>query len=335
MQLPKLTAIRHILPAAPLKPVEAENCPAKCPDVPKIRHLSNEEYPHAADGCIVQKGESSTTFSDDARMKQGKGMLKSCPEGLQEDNITRGLVMVHLESAGVIFTSQSVASFSQEEDIERKFNIIIHKPDGTVMTRIAMLDTGCERDVVSEEVVEAVDGPTTPYGGFSLVAVGGQMINPIGQIRLDWNIAERPKIYTNNFWVLKSDDSTGFDGMLCGDTIRKMKFYKINHDVWCQWGNCSWFKQRRQCWQKGGGDHAQLLSECKGHPLETTTGGKMTAGRTASSDGKESSGRARGGNTSAADNERLSPVLRRYQCFHRSAWWMRSIKMSQVDQVPI
>ena len=108
--------------------------------------------------------------------------------------------------------------------------MVIDKPNGQRMTRVAKLDTGAARNVISRHLAVSTGAFMRKYQGQPLRAAGNRpMICPKEEVTLEWHVSEKPWQYQSDFVVLEDDDCRDrFDILLCEDEIAERHFYERN-----------------------------------------------------------------------------------------------------------
>lgn len=109
--------------------------------------------------------------------------------------------------------------------------MVVHLPRDMVATRMTILDTVAEADVISIEVVESLDLSKGKYEGPPL-AMAMFFYKPEWQTTFDWHVAKFHKVYTTAFVVLDEKHCGDFDIMIGRDTIERVGFYQRNSKVW-------------------------------------------------------------------------------------------------------
>lgn len=127
--------------------------------------------------------------------------------------------------------TDEVASSGESEELSSRFYIVLHLPEAKVKMFICHLDTAADADILSQKVVDNLGMKMDPYEGGSLHPLGAP-IQPIGQLTLDWHVAEFSKTYTTTFVVLDPHSTRSFDALLGFATLRRIGFYVKNKAVW-------------------------------------------------------------------------------------------------------
>ena len=132
-----------------------------------------------------------------------------------------------------VTTFHDLPGSAQQSDFETTFKMVIHtgRADPQIALRIGKLDTASDVDAVSEDVVTSLGMTMGRYAGPPILPLGPP-IKPVGEIQLEWHIATREKTYTTRFAVLKNKHSRGFDVLLGRQTIKNIRFYDKNRNVW-------------------------------------------------------------------------------------------------------
>ena len=112
------------------------------------------------------------------------------------------------------------------------FYIDIHSPGCKTTRCIAQLDTGSDVNVISQDTVEDINMSMEPYGGERVYPLGAEPIQPIGQLKLRWNVKDYKKTYTTTYVVLDKNSSRQFDILIGTRTIGEVGFYEVNNLVW-------------------------------------------------------------------------------------------------------
>lgn len=124
-----------------------------------------------------------------------------------------------------------VVHHPQPCEFKTTFRMVIHVADNLTRQRVGKLDTASKVDVISNQVVTSLGMAMEPYNGPSIAPLGPP-IHPVGQIELDWHVANRWKTYTTKFAVLDDSLTKDFDALLGVDTIKEIGFYKVDNSVW-------------------------------------------------------------------------------------------------------
>ena len=218
------------------------------PESPSVLHGQLEGHPIVRPGtqkaCALNLPEPVST--EQTKVERGRRSCSPTIHTLRADGSEKLLGAV----TGPI---QNGTDSAQRSEFKTTFKMVIHRgrADGQVSLRIAKLDTAADFDVLSEEVVTSLGMPMDKYTGPSLSPLGPP-INPIGEIQLDWHIANREKTYTTRFAVLNNNHSRGFDALFGRETIERVRFYSVNDKVWF-FENADVIHVTRGC--QGSNDH--------------------------------------------------------------------------------
>ncbi|KAI4260707.1 MAG: hypothetical protein L6R42_003927 [Xanthoria sp. 1 TBL-2021] len=135
-------------------------------------------------------------------------------------------------AATLVGSSDSPESSSKAIlDTSLSFRMIVHLPRDTIATRMTILDTAAEADIINIKVVESLNLSKEKYEGPPL-AMAMFFYKPEWQTTFDWHVAEFHKVYTTTFVVLDEKHCGDFDIMIGRDTIKRVGFYKRSHMVW-------------------------------------------------------------------------------------------------------
>ncbi|KAL8652368.1 MAG: hypothetical protein Q9226_004298 [Calogaya cf. arnoldii] len=109
--------------------------------------------------------------------------------------------------------------------------MVILLPSGEDATRVTCLETDADVDAISIDVVKDLHLITEPYQGPLPRFFGGTYV-PELQVKLDWHVPDRYKVYASTFAVFDKEHSADFDVLLGGKTIEMVGFYPINNTIW-------------------------------------------------------------------------------------------------------
>lgn len=131
----------------------------------------------------------------------------------------------------------SPASVQNREELST-FKICLNKSDEQCATRICKLDTASAVDVMSEAVFSSLGMSKDDWDGPPLMPFGERdSIIPLGKVKVDWHVSQRPRTYTSDFAIVEHSLSKHFDVILGEETIQKVGFYQRNKNVWTlRWG---------------------------------------------------------------------------------------------------
>ena len=90
------------------------------------------------------------------------------------------------------------AELSAKPDLETQFYMIFHLPYSETFMRCAKLDTGAKVNLLNHEVMKdlaAYGLEMEEYKGPKIKPLG-ELIEPVGQIKIRWSVRRFPKTYT-------------------------------------------------------------------------------------------------------------------------------------------
>ncbi|KAL9613239.1 MAG: hypothetical protein Q9167_002199 [Letrouitia subvulpina] len=119
---------------------------------------------------------------------------------------------------------------SREDPFRTTFMMVIHKPNGQTLNRVAKLDTAAGENVISQQVVDKLGIPVNDYTGRHLLPVGDP-IYPKGRVSLEWHAAGKSVTYKTSFAVLQTSLCKHFDILLSEKEIRKIGFFKVDNTI--------------------------------------------------------------------------------------------------------
>ena len=105
---------------------------------------------------------------------------------------------------------------------ENSLKMVIHLPKDSSQTQIAILDLASACNVVSNVVAETLGMKMNPYNGETFIDLSGQVLEPLGQLTLDWHVMGKAKTYTTTFLVIEANKA--FDVILGAETAGKLGF---------------------------------------------------------------------------------------------------------------
>lgn len=112
-------------------------------------------------------------------------------------------------------------------------------------TRRAMLDTGAQVNLISEQALVGTGyqvTPASPGGTDLLQSIGRAIIDikVIGTVDLTWHVRNKPhKEYTDIFVVIAGDAAAEFDALLGRHWLEEHKAFKRNKKILCVWQRSS------------------------------------------------------------------------------------------------
>lgn len=198
-------------------------------------------------GDCEERWKSSAPASSrlvESQLKQDEELFENPLTRSQEGSISSGreILPIEIESSRKgLDVSQSLEieiseqpsddSHSDPDPLMTKFLIEFLNLNGPSEIRIAKLDTGAEVNIVGEELVSDLGVDLERYEGPPLVGLGSSPVHPLGQVKLRWRVNRRTKSHAAVFLVLSHEYTELFDVLFGEETIRKIGFFKVNHEV--------------------------------------------------------------------------------------------------------
>ncbi|KAL9611480.1 MAG: hypothetical protein Q9167_003878 [Letrouitia subvulpina] len=188
-----------------------------CTDSEGLKSESTNSAPPQASHTMVRRTQGM----------EAPSLIKTLVQALAVDDPRQ-----HIDA--VSETTQPITSVVTPSDhvVVTQINMAFHR-NGRTFIRIGKLDTAAEANIISQQVVEDLGLQPEAYNdNFSLSSIGGS-IQPLGVLKLDWNVMGKTKTYTNEFFVVNKNQSKAFDILISEGTIKSIGFFKKNVEVWC------------------------------------------------------------------------------------------------------
>ncbi|KAL8649045.1 MAG: hypothetical protein Q9226_005742 [Calogaya cf. arnoldii] len=140
-----------------------------------------------------------------------------------------GLATTLVVSESLEHLSEAVPE--QSRVFARCFYMTLRSPGSTTGTRVALLNTGADLNVISEQTVNHLGLIKERYKG-EPISIGIFALKPQGQTTFDWYVEGFHNTYTSTFVILDEAGSADFDVIIGRHTIERIGFYQRNPAVW-------------------------------------------------------------------------------------------------------
>lgn len=184
------------------------------------------------------KGEPGAPGPDLDQTRKDTERLRSDEERERETQALESFKRVHINMAPDPRTIPRPISgrslwqqYSDTSNLEFCWKIALYTRFENFIVRIATLDTTSSLNFMGEDVVSCLGVELEPYDGPPLVDLTGRILKPLGTCRVDWQVTQRPRTYTDKFVVIEVPYME-YDVSLGTDTIKQVGFFRRNNAVW-------------------------------------------------------------------------------------------------------